>query len=89
MDARPIADVLQGSSFMDDYIPRHCAAHGLDPGAFMDPASEPEPAVCPHCGNLLHYPRIELPNGTWRWRPISKLDPRNWTRAKQGMCSFT
>ena len=70
METRSIGGVLEGSTFMHDYIPRHCAANGLDPDAFMNPDAEPEPAVCPHCGRPLRYPRMEMPDGSWLWRPI-------------------
>lgn len=65
-----------GVSFFQDYIPRHCAANGLDAAAFMDAAREPEPAICPHCGRELRYPPIGGEDGLPAfWRPIPEPCP--------------
>ena len=69
--ARAISDVVSTGSFFGEYIPRHCAANGLDAAPFMNPDAVPDAAVCPHCGALLPYPKLTGPDGEfWGWRPI-------------------
>lgn len=68
---RSMGDALS-EWFVSDYVPRHCAAHGMDAHPFLDPSREPDPAICPHCGKELHYPRMDDPvtGEFWAWRPL-------------------
>lgn len=61
------------ASCMQGVIAAQCAAMGLSEERmqqFFDPAREPDPMPCPHCGRPLHYHLLVPENPSWGWCPI-------------------